>query len=660
MPDWSYRTVLRPALFLLPPAAARDLSLGVMGALARSPMGPLVIDLMGHMRPDARLRRTLMGIDFPTAIGLGAGLDVRATAFPALARFGFGFLEAGPVTLDPLASGGTVERRPDRQSLVAPDPPANPGVEALARRLSSLTRSGVPIFVRLAFAAGTPPDRAAVECRRMVEVLAKAADAFVLTPPLGEDPDAMLGAVVKAARSAAPGRPLLLGVPPDLADAEADRSVAAARTLGLAGMVVDGGVRLDDGRRELGRPARGPALRTVRRLRDRLGVGPAIVASGGVHEPADALDLLEAGADLVQVDSGLVFGGPGLPKRINECLLYLIEGEKAAPEPPPAGELSWFWAFLMGAGMLIGSVLALAIAATRVVLPYDELFVGLTRPQLAAANARLLPFLTHDRVTLAGTMVATGVLYCGLAQFGIRRGLHWARVAVLTSAFAGFGTFFLFLGFGYFDAFHAFVTAVLFQFLLLAIHARQSPPGRSPAPGLREDRRWRWSLWGQLLLIVQASAFVVAGLVIAAVGVTSVFVPEDLEFLHTTSMALAEASPRLVPMIAHDRATLGGMLVASGLAFLLPALWGFRRGAGWLWWSLLLASVPGYASAIGVHFAVGYRNGWHLAPAFVGLATCGAGLILSRPYLVNTGTAADGGWAGHSSRGRGSPPGRTP
>ena len=636
MPDWSYRTVLRPALFLLPPAAARDLSLGVMGTLARTPMGPLVIDLMGHMRPDPRLRRPVMGIDFPAAVGLGAGLDVRATAFPALARFGFGFLEAGPVTLGPVSSGGPVERRPARQSIVAPDPPDNPGAEALDRRLAKLPKPGVPIFVRLAFARGTPPARAAAECRRMAELFAATADAFVLTPPVGEDGDATLRAVVEAARSAAPDRPLLLCVPPDLADDEVDEAADAARSLGLAGLLVDGGVRLDGGRREMGRPARDPALRTVRRLRDRLGVGPAIVASGGVHEPADALDLLAAGADLVQVDSGLVFGGPGLPKRINEAVLVGAEGEVIVPERP-AGELSWFWAFLMGAGMLIGSVLALAIAATRVVLPYDELFVGLTRPQLAAANPRLLPFLTHDRVTLAGTMVATGVLYCGLAYFGIRRGLHWARVAVLSSAFAGFGTFFLFLGFGYFDAFHAFVTAILFQFLLLAIHARLSPPGRPPAPGLREEWRWRWSLWGQLLMIVQASAFVVAGLVISAVGVTSVFVPEDLEFLHTTRTALSAASPRLVPMIAHDRATLGGMLVASGLAFLLPSLWGYRRGAAWLWWSFLLASVPGYASAIGVHFAVGYHNAWHLFPAFVGVATCAAGLILSGPYLLDAG-----------------------
>ena len=129
--------------------------------------------------------------------------------------------------------------------------------------------------------------------------------------------------------------------------------------------------------------------------------------------------------------------------------------------------MTWFWTALMGAGMLLGSMLALVIAATRVVLPYDEAFVGRSRDELAALNPRLLPFMAHDRVSLAGTMVALGVMYVGLSLFGIRSGLHWAQVSVYVSAFTGFASFFLFLGFGYLDTFHAFVTAVLLQLLLL-------------------------------------------------------------------------------------------------------------------------------------------------------------------------------------------------
>ena len=92
----------------------------------------------------------------------------------------------------------------------------------------------------------------------------------------------------------------------------------------------------------------------------------------------------------------------------------------------------------MGIGMLIGGVLAFVIAATKVVLPYDESFLGMTRDALPAINPRLLDFMAHDRMTLAGVMIATGVLYIGLSLFGIRRGLHWAKQAVLISAFTGF------------------------------------------------------------------------------------------------------------------------------------------------------------------------------------------------------------------------------
>src|SRR5207245_2934336 len=79
-------------------------------------------------------------------------------------------------------------------------------------------------------------------------------------------------------------------------------------------------------------------------------------------------------------------------------------------------------------------------------------------------------------------------------------------------------------------------------------------------------------------------------------------------FMGTTREVLVTANPRLVPLVAHDRASFGGMLIASGIALLLPSLWGFRQGQRWLWWAFLLAALPAYAAGIGVHFAVGYTN----------------------------------------------------
>ena len=279
--------------------------------------------------------------------------------------------------------------------------------------------------------------------------------------------------------------------------------------------------------------------------------------------------------------------------------------------------------------MLFGGLLAVAIAMTRVVLPYDEAYVGMARHELAAVNARLLDFMAHDRVSLAGTMVAIGLMYLGLSLGGIRRGLHWAQQSVFVSAFTGFASFFLFLGFGYLDVFHAFVTACLFQLMLMAVHARLGTWTPAVPPLLREDRAWRRSLWGQLLLVIHGVALLGAGVTISLVGITEVFVPQDLEFMQTTAEALAAANPRLVPLVAHDRATFGGMLLASGWAFLLPALWGFRNGSAWLWRTLLIAGIPAYAGAIGVHLAVGYTSFVHLLPVFAGLA-----LLLARAGAV--------------------------
>jgi dihydroorotate dehydrogenase len=670
MPDWFYRTVTRPVLFRVPATAARSFALGFLGVLARLPLGPSLIDLLGHMRADTRLRCSHLGLTFPTPVGLGPYLDTDAVALPALARFGFGFLEVGPVTLHPSPEGVPVARHPDREALCFSDSLSSAGLKTLGPRIAEASRLGLPVIARLGSAHGVVPTFATEECAKMIADLAPHVRLFSLATLrtavaegwTEEDWKVHLRGVVRAARQQLKACSVLLCVPADADDARSRAFIEAARAAGVGGFVVDGGIPLPDdtgeGRLLVGTPAREVALRTVGWLRQHCGEDAVIIASGGVHELEHALGLRAAGADLVQVDSGLVYTGPGLPKRINEALLYLAcrqEAENAASDTPEdeslpqerSGEMAWFWTTLMGAGMLAGSVLALGIAATRIVLPYDEQFVGMTRAQLAAVNPRLLPFMAHDRISLAGTMIAVGVLYLGLSWFGIRRGLHWARQAVFASAFTGFASFFLFLGFGYLDPFHAFVTTCLLQLLLLGVHSKlgtYTPALQDDAPALRGGRAWHWSLWGQLLLILHSVALLGAGLVISVIGVTRVFVPEDLHFMHTTADALRAANPQLVPLVAHDRATLGGMLLSSGLAFLLPALWGYRNGARWLWWTFLVAGLSAYAAALGVHLSVGYTDAHHLVPAFAGLTLFLAALGLSYPYLCRKDAANEVAW----------------
>ena len=639
MPDWSYRTVFRPLLFRLPFPLARALCLGFMGGLSRLPLGGEVIDFLGHMRPDARLKTEIAGLCLPSPLVLGPFLDCRVIAPGALARFGFGMIEIGPVTVAELGNHGAISRRNERESLAVPDPLPSLALDDALRRLPQ--RLAVPVLVRLGAAS---LQQQPAENERVVAAFRDRAAAFgisldqedVRKYSLDEWNECVQTLVRVAAGGQRTPRPLLICLPADFDLDVASSYVAAAIAAGAAGIIVDGRARSAAGGWLVGRAALQESLATVRRLRERFGAGPGIFA-GAADDPQTGLELLAAGANAVQIDAGLVYAGPGLPKRMNEAVLFARGSSNTKSMPTSethAAAMSWFWALALGVAMLLGGLLALSFAATRVLLPYDEAYLGMSAEELSARMPRLLAFMAHDRVTLAGTMLAVGIQYICLAWYGIRRGLHWAKIAVVASAFAGFLSFFLFLGFGYFDPLHAFVTAILFQFLLLAFQGRLGTADSPMFPSLLNDWRWRLANWGQLLLIVQGAAIIAAGVTIAIVGITTVFVPEDLEFMGTTVAAIRATNPQLVPVVAHDRASFGGMLIAVGLATLLPALWGIRQGEQWLWWMLALAGTTAYAATLCVHLHVGYVDPMHLAPAFGGLALLWTALALLFPYLA--------------------------
>ena len=129
----------------------------------------------------------------------------------------------------------------------------------------------------------------------------------------------------------------------------------------------------------------------------------------------------------------------------------------------------WFWGVLVAAGMISGGIGAAIITLGPVLLWYDIDYLGMRREHLAALNERLVPFLQHDRITMAGTMVAIGVLYAGLAWGGIRQGWPWARTSYLLSGAFGFPTLLYFLGSGFVEPLHAAVTAFLFPMFVLAL-----------------------------------------------------------------------------------------------------------------------------------------------------------------------------------------------
>jgi dihydroorotate dehydrogenase len=596
----------------------------VLGVLGRMPLGLGIVDFLGHMDPDERLRVPLAGSTLAGPIGLGALVDPEARATSALTRFGVGFIELGPVasTSSGAARGWHVELQ-GRALRASPAPSVD--AHALAERLA---HTRLPpehqAWVRIAAAEPTP--------EAVISVLHAHASAFLLEAGDAAALDARVHAAVVAAGGT---RPILLSMAAN--EAHASELGEAAMRAGAVGVFVRGERVLDNGECELGAAVADLVLERVRELRVLLPASAVIVA-GGVLEPDDARVLLSAGATLVAVDAGLVLAGPGLVKRCNEALLSQLPEPTQALEPIAfrSARSAWFWSLLLGCAMFFGGLLALGIASTRVVLPYDEALCGMTRSQLAALNPQLLPFMAHDRVTLAGTMLSIGILYSALALHGVRRGQHWAQVAVAVSAISGFLSFFSFLGFGYFDPFHAFVAAVLLQLVLLSMFGAPSPARPLASIEWHETPAFRKAVWGQLLLVVMGAGLIGAGLLITAIGCTDVFVREDLEFLRTSAAELFVAHERLVPLVAHDRASLGGMLLANGLVVMLTTLWGFRAGARWLWTAFAWAGSVAFAAAVGVHYAVGYTSTFHLLPAFIGLGLWWLALTLTRSWLCPT------------------------
>ena len=633
LPDWSYHTLFKPLLFRLTARRGRDLTLALMGGLARTPFGPPLIDLLGHMNPPAELSTHAGGINVSSPVGLGPALDPNGRAALAFARFGFGFLEV-PVATEGVADGD-VQRHDDIEA-ISTKAGFGGDVDVIRHNLGT-RRPTQPIGFRLAPMSAD----LASERLQVIEKLRDIADFFTIDMRGVDDwPIDDWRAYLASIQSAAEGRAALwVAVPPGADLARLSPFVDAAVEMGAAAIVVGGGVEeseplpnpplakgRESGRLMIGAPERLSTLTTIAEAHRRWGERVSIVAGGGIVEPGDAVRAMAAGASLVQVDAGMVFSGPGVVKRINEAI---IGSRPVADQPSPR---SWFWLYALGLSMVFGGVLASIIAATTVVLPYDVAFLGMGQAGIRHVNPRLLMFMTHDRITVGGTMLSIGVLYAMLAAFGVRHGARWAWTVITRSAAIGFASFFLFLGFGYFDPLHALVSAILFVFFLIALVDRPRGVGRI-VPDLVNDAAWRRSLVGQFLFVMTGIGLIVAGITISGVGITRVFVPTDLMFLQTTREAVLSANPRLLPLIAHDRAGFGGALWSDGIAVLLTSLWGFRRSASWIWWMILLAGLPGFIAALGVHLAIGYLCFEHLFPVYLSITLFTIGLSLSRGYL---------------------------
>ena len=329
---------LRPLLFAFEPESSRGLALRGLALFGALP---------GPARPLAGRRRCAMGIEFANPVGLAAGLDKDALALAGLARLGFGHLEVGTVTPRPQAGEPPPRlfRLRRARALINRMGFNNAGAPALAVRLARARARGwlacTPVGVSIGKNRQTPLEDAQRDYLACMDALHGAADYLSVnlsspnTPGLRslQETDRLrrLLAALKErqAQLAAGGRrriPLAVKLAPDLSEEaiaaiaeellafEVDGVIAGNATLSRPSVV---GMRHADEAGGLsGAPLAPLARRLVRGLHAVLGERLPIIGCGGVLAAADAQALLNAGASLVQIYTGLVYRGPNLIKSI--------------------------------------------------------------------------------------------------------------------------------------------------------------------------------------------------------------------------------------------------------------------------------------------------------------------------------------------------------
>jgi dihydroorotate dehydrogenase len=330
--------IARPLLFALPSETAHALSIKAM-TMSGAVLGP----------PSAPSTRTAESVElwgrlFPNAIGLAAGADKNAVAIDGLARLGFGLIEVGTVT--PRPQPGQPKPRvfhlTHGQALINRMGFPNDGAAVIAARLAQRRWRG-PVGVNIGKNTTTPLDCAVDDYVACFRALHSVADYLVLnisspntvglrelqtTDRLEPILSAVLEERQRVSQHGAHRVPLLIKLSPDLGDDELSQVANLVQRFALDGVVATNSTLARDKDPAVhdrhdqeagglsGPPLLPKALTTVRALRQILGPTPVIIGVGGVQSSEDALSMRNAGADLLQLYTGLVYRGPSL---VTEC-----------------------------------------------------------------------------------------------------------------------------------------------------------------------------------------------------------------------------------------------------------------------------------------------------------------------------------------------------
>jgi hypothetical protein len=283
-------------------------------------------------------------------------------------------------------------------------------------------------------------------------------------------------------------------------------------------------------------------------------------------------------------------------------------------------------------GLLAAGLFAWFLAVTDQLLPHDLAWLSITEDELrGVADGRLLHFMAHDRAAFGGTLVAIAVLDLWLIRVPLADGRAWAWWTLALAGGVGFLSFLTYLGTGYLDTWHGLATLVLLPMYALGLAVNRGTlkdpiglrtlalAGAVPDGG---SRAWL----GRAVLLLAGLGVAVAGITIATIGSVVVFVPQDIDYIGLSRSQLDAIDPRLVSLIAHDRAGFGGGLATTGLT-VLACVWCGRPSRS-LWETLAIAGTAGFGAAIGIHGLVGYVDLSHVGPAVLGAAVFALGLAL--------------------------------
>ncbi len=297
---------------------------------------------------DKRLERELFGIKFKNPVGLAAGFDKDARLYNELSNFGFGFIEIGTVT--PKPQSGNPKKRLFRlkadKAIINRMGFNNLGVFEAVESLKK--KHNVIIGGNIGKNKITPNHLATKDYLICFEALFDYVDYFVVnvsspnTPGLRElqdkEPltalltDLKLENKRKSQKMAVSEKPILLKIAPDLTNDQLLDIIEIVKETGISGVIatnttiardnlISDSVLAGEKGGLSGKPLANKSTEVIRFLSEKSNKAFPIIGVGGIHSAEDALQKLDAGADLIQLWTGFVYEGPALVKRINKAIL---------------------------------------------------------------------------------------------------------------------------------------------------------------------------------------------------------------------------------------------------------------------------------------------------------------------------------------------------